>query len=1001
VTIDNAAVFRFDQAMGATYAGVISGDGSVSKAGTGELVLTGESSGFTGTSAVVAGGLQVNGTLGGAVDVASGAALGGSGAIDGAVTIGDGGALLGAQGHTLSMGSLVLESGAQVAASLGAAGGLALFDVAGDLTLDGTLDVADAGGFGAGVYRLMTYGGSLTDNGLAIGTTPAGAGAGTLLVQTAVADQVNLISTAGAELRFWDGGNAALHDNSVIDGGSGTWTVGGRNWTGMTGILNGPYQPNPALAVFQGAAGMVTVEGGPSDIAVTGIQFAVDGYRVAGDAIELAGADGSTTIRVGDGSTDGTAMTATIASSLTGDSRLVKSDLGTLILTGSNTYAGGTAVAAGTLRGDAGSIRGDIANAGMVLFDQGSAATFGGDIAGFAGTEGAMLKEGTGTLTLAGMSALDWTVQEGGLVSATDRFAGDVLIGADGVMTFAQGFAGSYGGAITGAGDLAFEGGGVITLTGDTADFAGLTSLEGTTLVVNRTLGGTLSILQGGRLQGSGTVGTTTVGSGGTIAPGNSIGTLHVAGDLTFAAGSLLEVEVDPQGTASDLLAVTGTATLNGGSVVHVGVTGTYKPTSTYTILTAGDGVAGTFDTVSSDFAFLDPTLGYGANAVTLTLERNDITFVDVAQTANQRATAGGVESLTFGNPLYDAVVQLDKTTARSAFDQLSGEIHASAPTALIEDSRHIRDAATGRLRAAFGGVGAAGASALADGSDEPAVGLMGAEGLSGWGHVFGSRGQTDSDGNAAALDHSTAGLLIGADALIADTWRLGLLAGTSRSNLEAEDRASSGESDNYHLGLYGGTQRGALGLRAGAAYTRHDVETSRAVAFAGFGDSLEADTRASTTQVFGEVGYTIDLGSVAFEPFASLAYVNVDMGGFSERGGGAALTSEDGSTDVTFSTLGVRAASEFRVNGMPARARGMVGWRHAFGDVTPTSDFSFTSGDPFTIAGVPIAEDSAVVEAGFEIDFSENATLGISYGGQFGSGAQDHSASVNFSLRF
>ncbi len=46
--------------------------------------------------------------------------------------------------------------------------------VNGNLTLAGTLNVSALAGFGAGVYQLFNYTGSLTDNGLALGTLPAG-----------------------------------------------------------------------------------------------------------------------------------------------------------------------------------------------------------------------------------------------------------------------------------------------------------------------------------------------------------------------------------------------------------------------------------------------------------------------------------------------------------------------------------------------------------------------------------------------------------------------------------------------------------------------------------------------------------------------------------------------------------------------------------------------------------------------------------------------------------
>jgi outer membrane autotransporter protein len=67
---------------------------------------------------------------------------------------------------------------------------------------------------------------------------------------------------------------------------------------------------------------------------------------------------------------------------------------------------------------------------------------------------------------------------------------------------------------------------------------------------------------------------------------------------------------------------------------------------------------------------------------------------------------------------------------------------------------------------------------------------------------------------------------------------------------------------------------------------------------------------------------------------------------------------------------------------------RGMAGWRHAFGDVDPSSTFSIAGSAPFSVLGAPIAQDAAVVEAGLDIEASDNVTIGASYEGQFGDGA-------------
>src|SRR5690606_1266649 len=102
------------------------------------------------------------------------------------------------------------------------------------------------------------------------------------------------------------------------------------------------------FAIFMGTPGTVTVDGSLGAVSASGMQFAVDGYAVQGDPIALVGT--APTIRVGDGTAAGAEMTATVSSVLTGSSGLTKSDLGTLVLTGANSFTGGTAVSGGTLQ---------------------------------------------------------------------------------------------------------------------------------------------------------------------------------------------------------------------------------------------------------------------------------------------------------------------------------------------------------------------------------------------------------------------------------------------------------------------------------------------------------------------------------------------------------------------------------------------------------------------------------------------------------------------------
>ena len=946
------------------------------KTGLGRLTLTGTTEGNVRHQA---GRLQVAVTAT-SVGVMRDAVLGGNGTIDD-LWISGGGILEGTSGQQLTAGKLFAdgEGGpALINVRLGQPGGPALFKVLGDLTLSATFNVSDAGGFGQGVYRLIDYGGTFTNNGIGIGTTPDGYKKEDLVLQTSIAKQINLVvGGAGPDknILFWDGADS--EGNGAIDGGSGTWAAQQPNWTSADGSANTAW--GGRFAVFQGTAGTVNVVADGEPIKITGMQFASDGYRVEGGNLALNQAE--TNIRVGDGSAAGSQMTATIASGLTGTGAIVKDDLGTLVLTGANTYLGNTIVRAGTLVGNAGSIRNAIANAGKVVFDQGDDATFAGAIGG----TGTMVKNGAGKLTLTGASGLDWTVDRGTLASATDRFGGDVEIGAEGMMRFDQAASGAYAGIVSGEGALRLNtgSGNTVRLTGDSSAFDGFTTVESGALDIAGKLGGELLMRDGTLLGGTGMVGSTTIASGATIAPGNSIGTLAVAGDFLQEAGSVYHAEIDAGGS-SDRIAVGGRATLQGGTVRVTKLAGSYNRTIRYTILSAVGGVTGKYAVLDQDRPFLNMALGYGANDVYLDMVRNSTAFCDAAQTRNQCSAARGAESLGAGNSVYNAIAAVsDQAMARQAFDALSGEAHASTRSALVDDSRFLREAANRRVREAFA---------------EPGETLGGV-----WLQGFGSWGSTQTTVETAALHRSIGGLFVGADGEIGDNWRAGVVAGYSSSTLKADARASSASVKSYTLGAYAGAEWGAWTLRGGLAHAWHDVEAARSVAFDGFKDSLKSDYDARTTQFYSEVGYAMHAGGMRFEPFAGLAIVHVASEGFREKGGAAALDGRAGSDTVPFTTFGMHAETQLIVGTEAVlKARGMLGWRHAFGDVTPDAGLRFVSGgSAFAISGAPIARDSLVLETGLDLAIGAATTLGISYTGNLGGDASDHSMKGNLSIRF
>ena len=140
---------------------------------------------------------------------------------------------------------------------------------------------------------------------------------------------------------------------------------------------------------------------------------------------------------------------------------------------------------------------------------------------------------------------------------------------------------------------------------------------------------------------------------------------------------------------------------------------------------------------------------------------------------------------------------------------------------------------------------------------------------------------------------------------------RLGFFGGYDNSSFKVNSRTTSATADTLHLGAYGGTEFGPLGVRAGASYAWHDIDTTRSVAFTGFAENLSGSYTARTAQIFGEAGYRFDYAATSLEPFANISYIQLSSDGYSETGGSAALKAGRQTMDSTFTNFGLRAETQ------------------------------------------------------------------------------------------
>ncbi|ASC68744.1 autotransporter outer membrane beta-barrel domain-containing protein [Achromobacter denitrificans] len=288
-----------------------------------------------------------------------------------------------------------------------------------------------------------------------------------------------------------------------------------------------------------------------------------------------------------------------------------------------------------------------------------------------------------------------------------------------------------------------------------------------------------------------------------------------------------------------------------------------------------------------------------------------------------------------------------------------------------------------------------------------PVPAATAAPGPQGWIVAIDNWQLLEGSGAFARIKQRTTGAYAGGEAEAGAGWRLGGALGATRSRVRLDALDAKANVDSYSATLYGKRSfvvgPGKMKLLAAASYVWHDMDTTRHFALPGIASqTLTADVSANTVLAFTELGYEVALPEGAsVEPFAGLAFRDVRTRGFSESGGWAAIDAEAGRVVQTTTTLGLRGQAGLSLGPVVGRLHALLGWRRAFGDVAPETTLALDGGSVLTVAGAPIARSAALVGLGAELALSRSAAVGLAYGGQYGGGMREHTASLSLRWAF
>jgi outer membrane autotransporter protein len=311
-----------------------------------------------------------------------------------------------------------------------------------------------------------------------------------------------------------------------------------------------------------------------------------------------------------------------------------------------------------------------------------------------------------------------------------------------------------------------------------------------------------------------------------------------------------------------------------------------------------------------------------------------------------------------------------------AALAQLSGDIHASLRSAALQDGRIIRDTVVNHAIAS---------------TDTVSV----------WGAGFGAYGTIDSDGNAAAIHHNDAGVILGADMPVAEGINAGLALALTGQAIKAPAESAAASGTTNHVVGYANWTDSAWVASLGWDYGWGAGQVTRRIA--AFSETDTAHQANRLNQIFGEVGYRIPAGIMALEPYLNFANVNVRTGAFTETGGVAALGGGAVSGSENYATFGVRATAPTIFIGKVRMVSDFnLGWEHAFTRFLPGQALTFAdTGESFNVTGVPLDGNTAVIQAALNFVLSPAAMLSIGYDGALSNSAQDHAIRGGISWKF
>ncbi len=417
------------------------------------------------------------------------------------------------------------------------------------------------------------------------------------------------------------------------------------------------------------------------------------------------------------------------------------------------------------------------------------------------------------------------------------------------------------------------------------------------------------------------------------------------------------------------------------------------------TLVLAAGGVSGQFASALNPFdSLIGLELVYQPNSVLLEFPSD---FTAFARTPNQQAVAAQLDAVAFDPreaPLLAFLQNEPLGNLGADFEQLSPD----SLSALYEISFSGANIQAANLENRFAEIrsGSTGFTSSLHLSNSPGTMVEGKDGKAviepsqnpltpspenKWGVWTSGSGDfvnVSSDGNGQGYNFTTGGVSLGLDYRLTENLAVGIAAGYAHTWTNLTENGNI-DVNSARGGLYAAFSENGFYLNGYAGGGYNSYNTRRNV----LGGEASGSTNGGEFDGYAGGGYDFHCGGFAFGPMVSLEYTYVGISGYNESGSLAPLRIVSQNQDSLRSNVGLSALYTWKAGSVQLRPSLRASWQHEyFYSALPIeAQFASGAGSVFTVHGPAEGHDSALIDAGLDVQWTPTIGTYFGYDGQVG----------------